>query len=60
MGDTTSVGPVDELAVLGLECFGHHGVFEHERREGQVFVIGGGPQPGLTVSSANETLRVAP
>ena len=23
----------------GLECWGHHGVFEHERREGQPFVI---------------------
>lgn len=29
----------DELALLGLECWGHHGVFEHERREGQPFVI---------------------
>lgn len=29
----------DELAVLGIECFGHHGVFEFERRQGQVFVI---------------------
>ena len=29
----------DELALLGLECFGHHGVFEHERREGQPFVV---------------------
>ncbi len=29
----------DELAVLGIECFGHHGVFEHERRDGQTFVI---------------------
>ena len=29
----------DELAILGVECFAHHGVFEHERREGQVFVI---------------------
>jgi hypothetical protein len=27
---------------------------------GRVYVIGGGPQPGLTVSSANEALRVAP
>lgn len=30
---------VDELAVLGIECYGHHGVFEFEKREGQVFVI---------------------
>jgi dihydroneopterin aldolase len=29
----------DELAVIGIECFGHHGVFEFERREGQAFVI---------------------
>ena len=29
----------DELALVGLECFGHHGVFDHERRDGQTFVI---------------------
>jgi dihydroneopterin aldolase len=29
----------DELAVTGIECFAHHGVFEHERREGQRFVV---------------------
>lgn len=29
----------DELSVLGIECFGHHGVFDHEKRDGQVFVI---------------------
>ena len=29
----------DELVVSGIECFGHHGVFEHERRDGQTFVI---------------------
>jgi 7,8-dihydroneopterin aldolase/epimerase/oxygenase len=29
----------DELAVLGIECRAHHGVFEFERREGQVFVV---------------------
>ena len=30
---------MDELTVTGIECHGHHGVFEHERREGQRFVI---------------------
>ena len=30
---------VDELSVTGIECFGHHGVFDFERRDGQVFVI---------------------
>lgn len=33
-------GPVtDELAILGIECRGFHGVFEFERREGQLFVV---------------------
>jgi 7,8-dihydroneopterin aldolase/epimerase/oxygenase len=29
----------DELAITGIECYAHHGVFEFERREGQTFVI---------------------
>ena len=29
----------DELSIAGIECFGHHGVFEHERRDGQLFVV---------------------
>ena len=29
----------DELAITGIECYGHHGVFEFEKREGQTFVI---------------------
>lgn len=29
----------DELSIAGIECFGHHGVLEHERRDGQSFVI---------------------
>ena len=29
----------DELSVLGIECRGHHGVLDFERREGQTFVI---------------------
>ena len=31
--------PADELSVLGIECFGHHGVFDAERRDGQPFVV---------------------
>ena len=30
---------IDEPAVLGIECRGHHGVFDFERREGQTFVV---------------------
>lgn len=29
----------DRIALTGLTVFGYHGVFEHERREGQEFVI---------------------
>jgi dihydroneopterin aldolase len=25
--------------VTGIECWGHHGVFDHERRDGQVFRV---------------------
>ncbi len=32
-------GPADRLALVGLEAVGHHGVFEFERREGQVFRV---------------------
>lgn len=30
---------LDRLALRGLRAVGHHGVFEHERRDGQEFVI---------------------
>jgi 7,8-dihydroneopterin aldolase/epimerase/oxygenase len=29
----------DQLQIRGIECFGHHGVFDFERREGQVFIL---------------------
>lgn len=29
----------DELTIGGIECFGHHGVFDFERERGQRFVI---------------------
>ena len=29
----------DELTVTGVRCWGHHGVFDHERRDGQWFVL---------------------
>lgn len=30
---------IDEIALTGLRVFGHHGVFDHERRDGQEFVV---------------------
>lgn len=29
----------DRIELKGLHCFGYHGVFEHEKREGQDFII---------------------
>lgn len=29
----------DQLAVSGIEIYAHHGVFDFERRDGQVFVV---------------------
>jgi dihydroneopterin aldolase/2-amino-4-hydroxy-6-hydroxymethyldihydropteridine diphosphokinase len=31
--------PLDQVRLTGLRARGHHGVFEHERREGQDFVV---------------------
>jgi len=36
---TAGLPVADELALTGLDCWGHHGVFEHERRDGQRFVV---------------------
>ncbi len=33
------VAPADRLSVLGIEAFGHHGVLDFERRDGQVFRV---------------------
>ena len=35
MSDMTA----DHLVVSGLEIYAHHGVFDFERREGQIFII---------------------
>lgn len=34
-----AAGRLDEIRLTGLRARGHHGVFEHERRDGQEFVI---------------------
>jgi len=31
--------PQDELSVLGIECYAHHGVLDFERRDGQIFIV---------------------
>ena len=38
-GNSDHVAPSDRLAVVGIEAFGHHGVLDFERRDGQVFRV---------------------
>ena len=39
MSTEPSLSAPDRLAVRGIECHGHHGVFDFEREQGQRFVI---------------------
>ena len=47
----------DELTVSGIECYGYHGVFEHEKREGQTFVVDLTLGLDTTVAAASDDLR---
>jgi len=47
----------DELVISGIACFGHHGVFEHERRDGQTFVIDLALGLDSTPAAASDDLR---
>ena len=47
----------DELTITGIECFGHHGVFDHERRDGQVFVVDLTLGLDTRAASASDDLR---
>ena len=33
------MGPLDQITLTGVRAFGHHGVFDDERRDGQEFVV---------------------
>ncbi|MEO6512308.1 MAG: dihydroneopterin aldolase [Nocardioides sp.] len=47
----------DELTIRGIECFGYHGVFEHEKRDGQTFVVDLTLGLDTTVSARSDDLR---
>jgi 7,8-dihydroneopterin aldolase/epimerase/oxygenase len=53
-------GGADRLAVLGIEAFGHHGVFDFERREGQIFrvdlVLGMDSRPAARSDDLQDTV----
>ena len=39
MAGSVTQGSADRLALRGIRAVGHHGVLEHERRDGQEFVV---------------------
>jgi dihydroneopterin aldolase len=47
----------DRLVVRGLTVRGHHGVFEHERREGQDFVVDVALGIDSTTAAGTDDLR---
>ena len=47
---------LDEIRLEGLRVFGHHGVFDHEREDGQDFVI----DLGLSVRAARAAASAGP
>lgn len=47
------MNPMDEITLTGLRASAHHGVLEHERRTGQVFLID--VTVGLDFSAAAES-----
>ena len=49
--------PDDVLSVLGIECYGHHGVFDFEKREGQTFVIDLSLGVSTAAAAASDDLR---
>lgn len=61
MADVTAPRTTDELAVTGIECFAHHGVFDFERREGQIFlvdlVLGFDTRPAAASDDLDETVN---
>ncbi|MGO1810367.1 MAG: dihydropteroate synthase [Canibacter sp.] len=48
--------PSDMIQLTGLEAFAHHGVFEHEKRDGQTFFIDATAELDLRVSGASDNL----
>lgn len=51
------VGATDTLTVTGIECFAHHGVFDHERANGQRFVVDLTLGVDVRAATASDDLR---
>ncbi|WP_029144944.1 dihydroneopterin aldolase [Microbacterium luticocti] len=48
------MGTHDEISLHGLRAFGYHGVYPHERREGQIFVVDLTLQADLRPAAASD------
>lgn len=48
---------MDEIVLTGLTVFGRHGVFEHEREDGQDFVIDLRLHLDLSAAAASDDVR---
>lgn len=48
--------PTDSITLTGLRANAHHGVFEHERRDGQVFVIDATAHLDLSQAASSDDL----
>lgn len=47
----------DIITVEGIEAFGYHGVFDHERSEGQTFRIDVSVETDLAVAAESDDVR---
>jgi 7,8-dihydroneopterin aldolase/epimerase/oxygenase len=48
---------MDRIELHGIEVFGHHGVFEHEREHGQRFVVDLAIGADLSTAAASDRLE---
>lgn len=46
----------DQIIITGIRGTGHHGVFEHERRDGQEFIVDVALDLDIRASSASDDL----
>ena len=47
---------VDRVRLSGLQVYGHHGVFEHERQIGQAFVVDAELEMSTAAAAASDDL----
>lgn len=47
----------DTIHLSGIEVFAHHGVFEHERSDGQLFVVDVDVEVDAAASAASDALE---